>query len=144
MAEDAQQVVRSVVLDADAGDVWRALTDDGELSAWFGGDVVLDVRPGGGGRFQEPDGGARRAVVEEVDDGARLVWRWWEEGAGATAASRVELTVEQVDGGTRLTVVEAPVAARPTGGGLRAARAAAWDRRLLALELRSLGILAAV
>lgn len=130
-------VERTVVLDASPEDVWRAVSDEAELAEWFGGDVALDATPGGSGRFDEPGQATRHAVVEEVDEGRRLVWRWWtDDGA---APSRVELTVERVAGGTRLTVVEAPVApAASAGGGVRSARAAAWERRLLALELRSL------
>jgi uncharacterized protein YndB with AHSA1/START domain len=130
-------VERTVVLDASPEDVWRAVSDEAELAEWFGADVALDPTPGGRGRFDEPGGATRHAVVEEVDEGRRLVWRWW--GDDGAAPSRVALTVERVDGGTRLTVVEAPVVPRAAAGeGLRAARAAAWDRRLLALELRSL------
>ncbi len=124
------RVERSVVLDATVDDVWRAITDEAELSAWFGAEVSFDPRPGGAARFDEADGTVRHAAVEEVDDGHRLVWRWWtDEGT----ASRVALTVDRVDSGTRLTVVEAGA-----GPVLASARAAAWDRRLLALELRSL------
>lgn len=135
---DEQRVEREIVVGASPEDVWRAVTDDAELSAWFGADVALDARPGGAGRFDEPGAAPRHATVETVDEGRRLVWRWWPAG-GDGQASRVELTVDRVAGGTRLTVVEVPVASSGTGGAsLRAARAAAWERRLLALELRCL------
>ena len=133
MADDVR-VERTVVLDASADEVWRAVTDDAELAVWFGGDVTLEPRPGGRGRFDEPGGATRHARVEEVDEGHRLVWRWWTESG---EASRVELTVDEVADGTRLTVVEAPVAV-VAGSRIGTARAAAWDRRLLALELRCL------
>jgi uncharacterized protein YndB with AHSA1/START domain len=132
-----EQVERTVVLDATPEDVWRAVTDEAELAEWFGGEVTLDPEPGGRGRFDEPGAPTRHAVVEEVDEGRRLVWRWWPDGGAP--ATRVALTVDAVPGGTRLTVVEAPLAMRASAGdALLAARGAAWDRRLLALELRCL------
>ena len=65
-------VERSVDLDVEPDDVWRALTEPDELAAWFGPEVELDVRPGGHGRFVDDEGCARRAVVDHVQAGERL------------------------------------------------------------------------
>jgi uncharacterized protein YndB with AHSA1/START domain len=107
------QVEREVVLPAPADVVWQAITDDAELSDWFGADVELDARPGGEGRFVGDDGDVRKAVVEAVEPERRLRFVWWPEDGGSGPTS-VELELFEVgDGGattTRLVVVEAPIA----------------------------------
>jgi uncharacterized protein YndB with AHSA1/START domain len=136
-------VTREVVLDASVDEVWRALTDSDELSAWFGGEVTLDPTPGGTGTFD--DGRQRRrAEVEEIEPEHRFSFRWWPE-QDDTASSRVEFTIDEVGEGTRLLVVEtpAPAGARAPRHGAQASAApcslqlatVAWDDRLLGLEL---------
>jgi uncharacterized protein YndB with AHSA1/START domain len=61
--------------------------------------VELDARPGGVGVFRWSNGEERRVVVEDVEPERRLELRWEDDG-------RVELTLEEVDGGTRLLVRE--------------------------------------
>jgi uncharacterized protein YndB with AHSA1/START domain len=130
-------VERSVDLDAEPDDVWRALTEPDELAAWFGPVAELDVRPGGHGRFVDDDGCARRAVVDHVEAGERLVLRWWpEDGGPAVAASVVTFVVTPTGSGTRLIVTERLAV---TGTTLRAAADAAttaWMWRLDVLLLR--------
>ena len=77
-------VERNVDLDATPDEVWRALTEPDELATWFGPEVELDVRPGGGGRFVDDDGVARRAVVDEVAPRASA----WCCGGGPRATTR--------------------------------------------------------
>src|SRR6478735_7422917 len=56
--------------------VWRAITDDRELSTWFGQDAHLVLQEGGLGWF-EWDGHGRFPVrVERLDPPRLLVWRW--------------------------------------------------------------------
>ena len=118
-------VERSVDLPAPPEEVWEAVTDSEQLSRWFGGDVELDPRPGGGGRFVD-GGSARRARVDEVEDGRRLAFRWWPED-GDGPVTRVELVLEPSPVGTRLVVVEAPLVA----GGARG-----WSASLGRLQAR--------
>jgi len=104
-----QVVERTVELDASPDDVWRALTEPGELAAWFGPEAELDVQPGGRGRFVDDEGVVRRAVVDQVRPGERLVLRWWPEGDGPGAgagASVVTFVVAPSRGGSRLVVTE--------------------------------------
>src|SRR4051794_16304377 len=140
-------VERNVDLDATPGEVWRALTEPDELVGWFGPHVELDVRPGGRGRFVDDDGSARRAVVDEVEDGQRLVLRWWPEGGepgepgepGAGAgASVVTFVVSPTGSGTRLMVTERLVAHASAASRQAAADAprTAWMGRLDVLLLR--------
>lgn len=132
-------VERNVDLDASPAEVWRALTEPNELATWFGPDVELDLRPGGGGRFVDDDGHARRAVVDEVHHGERLVLRWWPEGDDpAAGASVVTFVVSPTGSGTRLVVTERLVAHASSVSVRAAAEAArtAWMGRLDLLLLR--------
>ena len=96
---------RRTVLPGGRDEVWRALTDPARLSEWFANEVELDLRPGGEGVFRWDDGTERRATVEEVEDERRFAFTWEEEGDEPT---RVEITLEDADAGTEVTVVESP------------------------------------
>ena len=96
-----RRIERSIVLPAPPDVVWEALLDEEQLASWFG-DLRLEPRFGGALTFIDDDGAERRGVVEHVDPGHRLAFRWWDGGAG----SRVELFIDEADDGTRLTVVE--------------------------------------
>jgi uncharacterized protein YndB with AHSA1/START domain len=106
------QIEREIVIPAPPGDVWPALTSPAEISEWFGADADLDLRPGGRGAFRWPDGTERGVVVEEVDAGRRLAFRWLpfqRTGDGEVVAipsTRVEITLDPVPDGTRVRVVE--------------------------------------
>ena len=92
-------VERDVVFPAEPDEVWEALTDPERLEEWFATEVELDARPGGAGVFRWGDGEERRATVREAAEEERLVLDW--DGGG-----EVVVELEQVDGGTRLRVVE--------------------------------------
>ena len=83
----AASVSREIVLPLRPEELWPALTEAEQLAEWFAPDVEIDARPGGAAVFRWEDG-ARRAVVEEVEEGTRL--RVVETAAGeslpATAA----------------------------------------------------------
>ena len=94
------QVEREIVFPESPDEVWAALTEPERLEEWFATEVSLDARPGGEGVFRWGDGDERRATVREASEGERLVLDW-EDGGG-----EVVLELEEVDGGTRLRVVE--------------------------------------
>jgi uncharacterized protein YndB with AHSA1/START domain len=124
-------VERSVDVDAPADVVWSALTDDGAISAWFGGDVTLDAVPGGEGRFDGGDGDVRRARVDEVEPQRRLSWRWWPEGDDDGPITSVTFELVEHGAGTRLVVTE-----RPLLLGARASARSALPGRLPRLQAR--------
>jgi uncharacterized protein YndB with AHSA1/START domain len=125
--EDAPvEVTRELVLDAPPEEVWEALTDARQLEEWFANEVELTAERGGTGRFSWDDGEVRRALVEEVEVGRRLVFRWRAEEA-PLEETRVEFVLEDVPAGTRLIVTET---AR-----VRGAAAFEWA---FAFELRAL------
>jgi uncharacterized protein YndB with AHSA1/START domain len=102
---------REIVIAAPPETVWAALTDAGEIAAWFGAETDIDVRPGGPVRFRWADGTERRGLVVEVDAPRRLVFRWRElrrspDGLAVADATVVAFTLERDDAATRVTVTE--------------------------------------
>jgi uncharacterized protein YndB with AHSA1/START domain len=94
------QVEREIVFPESPAELWEALTEPERLEEWFATEVELDPRPGGEGVFRWGDGEERRATVREAREEERLVLDW-EDGGG-----EVVLELEEVDGGTRLRVIE--------------------------------------
>jgi uncharacterized protein YndB with AHSA1/START domain len=132
MAED---VTRSVDLEASPDDVWRAVADPDERARWL----------------DDPDAVSRRVRVDEAAPGERLVWTWWRPGEEGDA-STVSVVLSPLDtGGTRVVVTEslpafAPVqvqaqaqaeahAQMQARADIRATAVAAWAARLVGLEL---------
>ena len=117
-----ETIDREVTVSAPPHEVWPAVTRPEEISAWFGADVEIDVRPGGRGTVRWADGTQRHVLVEDVDPGRRLAFRWLpfqrtpDGDVAAMPASRVEITLEPTPGGTRVRGVERPAFG---GGGLR-------------------------
>jgi uncharacterized protein YndB with AHSA1/START domain len=109
------QVEREIVFPESPAELWDALTQPERLEEWFASDVELDVRPGGSGVFRWGDGDERRATVREVEEQERFVLDWDDGG-------EVVLELEEVDGGTRLLVVEST----PEFATALALRALAW------------------
>ena len=93
------EIEREIVVPASADEVWEALTEPDLLEEWFATEVDLDAQPGGSGVFRWGNGEERRAVVREAEPGERLVLEWEDEG-------EVVLELEEVEGGTRVHVVE--------------------------------------
>jgi uncharacterized protein YndB with AHSA1/START domain len=93
------RIERELWLEATPEAVWDAVTRDG----WLADRVRLDLRPGGDAEF-ESDGRVRTGWVEDVAAPERLSF-WW--ALDDEPASRVELTLAQRDGRTRVRVVEA-------------------------------------
>ncbi|XVU24058.1 SRPBCC family protein [Actinoplanes sp. CA-054009] len=108
MSYDKQAVVTSHV-DASPGRVWTALTDAGELAAWY---WPAELRPravsdpvAGGGFGIEADGMGFAGRYLELDPPRRLVqsWRW----AGDDRDSRVTIELIPAGAGTDVRVVHA-------------------------------------
>ena len=69
-------IERTLELTASPDRVWRAITDQAELSRWFPDEAVLDLRVGGSGRFTWKDFGSSRVRVEAIDEPSYFAWRW--------------------------------------------------------------------
>jgi uncharacterized protein YndB with AHSA1/START domain len=94
------EVTREIVFPVTPDEVWEALTDPEQLEEWFANDVELDAQEGGEGVFRWDDGEERHATVVEAAPGERLVLDWDDDDG------RVELTLEEIEEGTRLFVRE--------------------------------------
>ena len=86
--------------------MWEALTEPDQLLRWFPDKAAgVDLRPGGAIRIEWQDGEFDDGTVEVVEEPSGFVFLW--HGAGFDSPrTRVEFTLEAVEGGTRLLVVE--------------------------------------
>jgi uncharacterized protein YndB with AHSA1/START domain len=121
MEEREDRITRTAEVPAPPDRVWEVLTEPGELSTWFGAEAGGDLEVGGRIRFRWEDGRERVAVMEEMDRPRRLSFRWlpFERYAdGETrilGPGRIEIGLEPLPEGTRITVVEEGLG-RPTVG----------------------------
>jgi uncharacterized protein YndB with AHSA1/START domain len=116
--EETTWVERETLIEASPDEVWEALTDEDRLQEWLAPDVELDPREGG--EISVRDGeDERHGTVETVEEGERFAFTWSRPGEGE---SFVQFTIEPIPAGTRVTVVETPMAT------------SAWGPRLARLE----------
>jgi uncharacterized protein YndB with AHSA1/START domain len=119
--DEPEQVERRVRLPAPPEEVWAEVADPGRLSAWFGAHVELDLRPGGRASFRWPDGTERGGVIEEVEPGKLLAFRWvpFERLSDGTPVrrpiGRVEVALVTAPGGQTDLVVRETVDTAPVG-----------------------------
>ncbi|MCB2114279.1 MAG: SRPBCC family protein [Parvularculaceae bacterium] len=113
----ADDIVKTVVLEAPVSRVWRALTDHNEFGQWFRVKLDQPFRPGGlsTGRMTFPgyEHYPWRATVERMEAERLFSFRWcdFDEKSDLPIAKQptthVEFALEPVEGGrTRLTVTE--------------------------------------
>lgn len=105
MARDRwERIVSSTVIPAPAEQIWRALTDPKKLKQWLiscqgslldvGQDCILD--------FEDGDFFLTRPQVVNAPFQLEWVWRW----LGIGPAWSLKWSLEPVEGGTRVTVVD--------------------------------------
>jgi uncharacterized protein YndB with AHSA1/START domain len=104
MMDGMESVSREVVLDAGPSEVWEAVTSREQLAEWFGAEPDGEIAPGELVRFTSPDGSERRAVIERMEEPCELVFRWLP--TADEPPSRVDITIDETDGGSVLRVVE--------------------------------------
>jgi uncharacterized protein YndB with AHSA1/START domain len=132
-------VRREIVLPVERDRAWELLTDADELREWLADEVELEPAEGAPVRVAWDSGEERAGVVEQVEDGRLLRFRWDDDATGVP--SRVQWTLDDAPGGTRVTVEERPLV--PLELDARALRA--WRARgaLGATALARAGALAA-
>ncbi len=87
--------------------VWRAISESVEISAWL---MENDFKPELGRAFtmscEDDDGGTDTYLcnVLELDPPRRMVWSWVLDGKQDQGETRVAFDLEDVEGGTRLTI----------------------------------------
>ena len=112
------RIERTVQLAAPPDRVWAALTTAKGLSAWFGDDATIDLRPGGAATMKwDAEGFTARMRVERVEEPRVFGYTWQIYGLPEDDPRRtyVEFTLEPFGTGTRLTVVETGFAQLPDG-----------------------------
>ena len=100
-------VRREIVLPVERERAWELLTEPAELREWLADEVELEPEPGAPLRVEWAGGEVREGEVEEVEPERRLRFRWDDGTTGVP--SRVEWTLDDAPGGTRVTVVERPL-----------------------------------
>jgi uncharacterized protein YndB with AHSA1/START domain len=134
---DDDALVLAIELPASATRIWSALTDPGQIRAWWGDDVTLEARPGG--RFVErwtPPGGpsvTTSGVVTRAEPGKILEFTWADEGW--TATTTVTFEIEPLARGSRLRLEHRGWTALPAEerGELMEDHAAGWTKHLKSL-----------
>jgi uncharacterized protein YndB with AHSA1/START domain len=109
------RIERTVELDHAPERVWAAITTAEGLGGWFGDEATLELRPGGSGRMIWTNGATVDMRVERVEEPTVFGFTWQIYGLPKDDPRRtyVEFTLEPVDTGTRLTVVESGFAQLP-------------------------------
>jgi uncharacterized protein YndB with AHSA1/START domain len=109
------RIERTVEIAQPPAKVWAALTTAEGLSAWFGQEATIDLRPGGSARMKWDSGGTADMQVERVEEPAVFGFTWHIFGLpeGDLRRTYVEFTLEPSGTGTRLTVVESGFAQLP-------------------------------
>jgi uncharacterized protein YndB with AHSA1/START domain len=103
---DAEVVQVSVHIAATPETVFPYFTDPTRFVQWMGSLAVLDPVPGGRYRVRMRDGVEVRGQFLEIDPPKRLVftWGWTGDHAVSPGSTRVEVTVDAEDGGTRVVL----------------------------------------
>ena len=109
------RIERTVELAHPPAKVWAALTTAEGLSAWFGQQASIDLRPGGQASMKWDSGDTADMRVERVDEPTVFGFTWHIYGLPEDDPRRtyVEFTLEPAGAGTRLTVVESGFAQLP-------------------------------
>ena len=113
MVPDA--IEREIVIDASPSVVWSIVTEGRHLAGWFSDEAEIELRPGGRLSLTWREHGTYEGRVEAVDPPRMFAFRWQtREGTFSDANStRVAITLEPMDAGTLLRVVESGFATLP-------------------------------
>lgn len=110
------RIEKTITLKAPVSRVWRALTNAKEFGSWFGVNLTSEFAPGAtvSGRItsQGYEHVTMEVTVERMETERTFSYRWHPHAVDPDVdysqedTTLVEFTLEAVDGGTRLTVVE--------------------------------------
>ena len=109
------RIERTLELDHPPATVWTALTTSDGLSAWFGQQAAIELRPGGSASMKFGSGHVAHMRVERVEEPTVFGFTWHIYGLPEDDPRRtyVEFTLQSAGAGTRLTVVESGFAQLP-------------------------------
>ncbi|MDP6952593.1 MAG: SRPBCC domain-containing protein [Alphaproteobacteria bacterium] len=134
MADDVLQ--REIHIAASPATVFAYLTEPLKMMTWMGIECDFAPEPGGAYRCNvDGENVAAGEVVELVPD-RRVVYSWgWEGGEELPpGASRVEITLEEAAGGTRLTLRHSGLSAH-----LAERHGEGWDHYYARLAIAAAG-----
>ncbi|MEP7384488.1 MAG: SRPBCC family protein [Gemmatimonadota bacterium] len=107
---------RQLVLDATQSRVWRAITDVSQFNSWFGVKLATPFAPGGESSGQISIRNYEHITmhlwIEALEPERFFSFRWHPNAVdpnvdySAEPTTLVTFTLEPVDGGTQLTIVE--------------------------------------
>lgn len=136
------RIEKTAVLRAPRSRVWRALTNAGEFGTWFGAVFTGEFAEGAVLRATITSPGYEHLTMEirivRIEPERHFAFRWHPDAVDLTKdysgepTTLVEFTLEDVPGGTRLTVVESGFDALPPGRRDEAFRSNSqgWDEQL--------------
>ena len=136
---DEFTVRRTVTIAAPIEKVWAAVTEPEHISHWFGQSTVLDeLAVGARGSMTWDDYGTLPVLIEELDPPRVVAYRWSNESGNAIAVDHVDpahstvfrFTLEAVEGGTQLTVVESGFDTLSTPVESMESNRGGWDHEL--------------
>jgi uncharacterized protein YndB with AHSA1/START domain len=109
------RIERTVEIARPPSEVWAALTTAEGLSAWFGNDASIDLRPGGVAQMTFDGGHTVSMRVERVEEPTVFGYTWPIFGLPDDDPRRtyVEFRLEPTASGTRLTMIESGFAQLP-------------------------------
>jgi len=109
------RIERSLRLARPPQDVWPALTTSEGLSAWFGEQATIDLRPGGAASMTFAGGMTVEMRVERVEEPTVFAYTWRLPDLPDDDPRRtyVEFSLEPDGGGTMLRVTETGFAQLP-------------------------------
>lgn len=98
---------KTAVLPVSPDEAFALITEPERLRRWKTVTATVDLRAGGSYRFTVVPGHVAEGTYREVEPGRRVVFGWgWEDNPDLPKdASTVTITVEPVDGGSRVTLV---------------------------------------
>ena len=123
MTTSTDRIEKHVILDASRARVWRALTDVAQFNSWFGVSLSKPFEPGaevsGTIDIRGYERVTMRIWIDTMEPERLFSFRWHpyavEPGVDYSAepTTLVSFTLEDVPGGTKLTIVESGFDAIP-------------------------------
>jgi uncharacterized protein YndB with AHSA1/START domain len=109
------RIERTVEIAHPPATVWAALTTAEGLTGWFGHQATIDLRPGGSAQMTWTSGERADMRIERVEEPRVFGFTWHIYGLPDDDPRRtyVEFTLEPLEAGTRLRVVESGFAQLP-------------------------------
>lgn len=148
------RIEKTIELRAPRARVWRAISNGKEFGAWFGlgaplelvGDFVPGARIAGKWNVDGNETIEPFCTIERIEPERLLVFRWvpYELAPGDDPdhhpTTRIEMRLEEIAGGTRLTIVESGFSQLPPDKQYKAAEnASGWELQLHSIAQHVLG-----